>query len=75
MLAHELGHHVQRLLGTEAEVRERQQQAPDRANELSVRLELQADCYAGVWGHETEQRNLLETGDVDEGLARRRRRR
>jgi predicted metalloprotease len=69
VLAHELGHHVQRLLGTEAKVRQEQQQRPDRANELSVGLELQADCYAGVWGHETAQRQLLEAGDVEEGLA------
>jgi uncharacterized protein len=69
VLAHELGHHVQRLLGTEAKVRETQQRRPDAANDLSVRLELQADCYAGVWGHETAQRNILEPGDVDEGLA------
>lgn len=69
VLAHELGHHVQRLLGTEAKVREAQQQHPERANQLSVGLELQADCYAGVWGHETAQRQLLETGDVEEGLA------
>jgi predicted metalloprotease len=69
VLAHELGHHVQRLLGTEAKVRQEQQQRPGRANELSVGLELQADCYAGVWGHETAQRQLLEAGDVEEGLA------
>ena len=69
VLAHELGHHVQRLLGTEAKVREAQQRDPGAANELSVRLELQADCYAGVWGHETAQRQILEAGDVDEGLA------
>jgi predicted metalloprotease len=69
VLAHELGHHVQRLLGTETKVREAQQQHPERANQLSVGLELQADCYAGVWGHETAQRQLLETGDVEEGLA------
>jgi predicted metalloprotease len=68
VLAHELGHHVQRLLGTEAKVREAQQRRPDLANDLSVRLELQADCYAGVWGHETAQRQLLEAGDVEEGL-------
>jgi predicted metalloprotease len=68
VLAHELGHHVQRLLGTEAQVREAQQRSPDQANELSVALELQADCYAGVWGHEARQRGLLETGDVEEGL-------
>ncbi len=69
VLTHELGHHVQRLLGTEAKVREAQQQRPDAANQLSVDLELQADCYAGVWGHETEQRQILEAGDVEEGLA------
>jgi hypothetical protein len=68
VLAHELGHHVQRLLGTEAKVREAQQRSPDDANQLSVALELQADCYAGVWGHETQQRNILDPGDVDEGL-------
>jgi predicted metalloprotease len=69
VLAHELGHHVQRLMGTEAKVREAQQRQPDAANDLSVRLELQADCYAGVWGHETAQRQVLESGDVEEGLA------
>jgi predicted metalloprotease len=69
VLTHELGHHVQRLLGTEAKVRETQQQRPDLANQLSVALELQADCYAGVWGHETAQRQILEAGDVEEGLA------
>jgi predicted metalloprotease len=69
VLTHELGHHVQRLMGTEAKVREAQQRQPDAANDLSVRLELQADCYAGVWGHETAQRQVLESGDVEEGLA------
>ena len=55
VLAHELGHHVQRLLGTEAKVREEQRRQPDRVNQLSVKLELQADCYAGVWAkHATE---------------------
>jgi predicted metalloprotease len=68
VLAHELGHHVQRLLGTEAQVREEQQRNPDAGNDLSVRLELQADCYAGVWGHETQQRDILDPGDVEEGL-------
>jgi len=68
VLAHELGHHVQRLLGTEAQVRQAQQRDPEAANQLSVRLELQADCYAGVWGHETQQRDILDPGDVDEGL-------
>jgi predicted metalloprotease len=68
VIAHELGHHVQRLLGTEAKVRRAQQERPDAAKDLSVRMELQADCYAGVWGHSTEQRNILEQGDVEEGL-------
>jgi uncharacterized protein len=68
VLAHELGHHVQRLLGTEAQVRGAQQREPDVANRLSVRLELQADCYAGVWGHETQRRDILDPGDVEEGL-------
>jgi predicted metalloprotease len=69
VLAHEIGHHVQNLLGTEAQVREMRTRRADLANELSVRLELQADCYAGVWGHSTAQRQLLESGDVEEGLA------
>jgi uncharacterized protein len=68
VIAHELGHHIQRLLGTEAKVRRAQQVRPDEANDLSVRMELQADCYAGVWGHSTQQRNILEQGDVEEGL-------
>lgn len=68
VIAHELGHHIQRLLGTEAQVRQVQQQRPDQANDLSVRMELQADCYAGVWGHSTQQRDILEQGDVEEGL-------
>jgi predicted metalloprotease len=68
VIAHELGHHIQRLLGTEAKVRRAQQERPDEANDLSVRMELQADCYAGVWGHSTQQRNILEQGDVKEGL-------
>jgi len=68
VLAHELGHHVQKLLGIEAKVRESQQRNPQAANQLSVGLELQADCFAGVWGHSTQQRNLLDPGDVDEGL-------
>jgi predicted metalloprotease len=68
VLAHEIGHHVQNVLGTEAQVREARATRPDIANELSVRLELQADCYAGVWAHSTAQRQLLERGDVEEGL-------
>jgi len=68
VIAHELGHHVQKILGTESKVRVARQQNPQMANQLSVRLELQADCYAGVWGHSTEQRNILEQGDVESGL-------
>jgi uncharacterized protein len=68
VLAHEIGHHVQNLLGTEAKVREARQTRADLANELSVRLELQADCYAGVWGHSAAQRQKLDPGDVEEGL-------
>ena len=68
VLAHELGHHVQHLLGTDARVRQLQESRPADANELSVRLELQAGCYAGVWAHSSEQRQKLEPGDVDEAL-------
>lgn len=75
VLAHEVGHHVQTLLGIESQVRRAQQSRPDAANELSVRLELQADCLAGVWGHVASQPGRaeegkveLETGDVEEGL-------
>lgn len=68
VLAHELGHHVQHLLGTDARIRQQQEQNPDEANQLSVRLELQADCYAGVWAHSTSQRDILSPGDVEEAL-------
>jgi uncharacterized protein len=68
VLAHELGHHVQHLVGTDARVRQLQESNPSAANELSVRLELQADCFAGVWAHSTDQRRLLQQGDVDEAL-------
>ena len=68
VVAHELGHHVQTILGGEAEMREMQRRRPDLANELSVRFELQADCFAGVWANSTSQRRLLESGDVDEAL-------
>ncbi len=69
VIAHELGHHVQHLLGIEQRVREMQESRPGAANQLSVALELQADCFAGVWGNSTSQRKLLEQGDVEEGLA------
>lgn len=68
VITHELGHHVQRLLGTEEQVRRAQQRRPDQANDLSVRMELQADCYAGVWANSAQQREKLEPGDVEEGL-------
>jgi uncharacterized protein len=68
VIAHEIGHHVQHLRGIDAQVRQLQESRPDVANQLSVRLELQADCLAGIWGHSTAQRNILEQGDVEEAL-------
>jgi predicted metalloprotease len=68
VLAHELGHHVQHLMGTDARVRQLQESHPGDANKLSVALELQADCYAGVWAHSSEQRQKLDPGDIDEAL-------
>jgi predicted metalloprotease len=68
IVAHEIGHHVQNLLGVMADVDRERQEDPGSANELSVRLELQADCLAGVWGHSAYTRKLLESGDVEEGL-------
>ena len=68
VIAHEVGHHVQHLLGIEQQVRALQQRSPGQANQLSVLMELQADCLAGIWGHSTAQRNVLEPGDVEEGL-------
>jgi len=68
VLAHEIGHHVQHLSGTDSQVRQAQQQNPGAANQLSVRMELQADCYAGVWANSTQQRGLLQEGDVQEAM-------
>lgn len=68
VIAHEIGHHVQNILGTNQQVRRAQQSDPGSANEYSVRLELQADCFAGVWGRSTQERNKLDPGDIDEGL-------
>jgi uncharacterized protein len=68
VLAHELGHHVQHLLGTDAQVRGIQQNNPSQANRASVLLELQADCYAGVWGYYAKQNGALDPGDLEEGL-------
>jgi predicted metalloprotease len=75
VLAHEIGHHVQSLLGTEAKVRQAQRADPGSVNAMSVRLELQADCYAGVWGHAAAANGRaaqgkveLDPGDAEEGL-------
>ena len=69
VLAHEVGHHVQNLMGIDQRVRQLQQSNPSQQNALSVRMELQADCFAGVWAHSTAERNILEAGDVESGLA------
>lgn len=70
VLAHEVGHHVQNLLGISGQVRDKQRgKSKTAANELSVRLELQADCLAGVWANRADKaRNILEAGDIDEAL-------
>ena len=70
VIAHEVGHHVQHLLGIDQQVQRAQRRLPQReANQLSVRLELQADCLAGVWAHHTgTQRATLEPGDIEEAL-------
>ena len=70
VVAHEVGHHVQNLLGINRQVQEAQQSSGRTgANALSVQLELQADCLAGVWGHHANKKQLLDAGDVDEGLS------
>lgn len=70
VIAHEVGHHVQQLIGTSDRVSSLQRQTGrEQANQLSVRLELQADFYAGVWAHHAAKRGLLETGDIDEALS------
>ncbi len=68
VLAHEIGHHVQNLLGISDQVRAAQSRNRDAANQLSVALELQADCYAGLWGATAARQGLLSEGDVEEGL-------
>lgn len=69
VVAHEVGHHVQTLLGINQQVQEAQQNARGAgANALSVKLELQADCFAGVWGYHANKKQLLDPDDVDEGL-------
>lgn len=71
VVAHEVGHHVQHVLGINRQVQEAQQTSGNRAgaNALSVQLELQADCLAGVWGHHANKKQLLDAGDVEEGLS------
>jgi predicted metalloprotease len=68
VLAHEIGHHIQKIVGTEARVRQMNQGSRRMDNALSVKVELQADCFAGVWAHSTQQRNLLEQGDIQSAL-------
>jgi predicted metalloprotease len=68
VIAHEVGHHVQNLMGTSDRVQEAMQSDRRNANQYSVRLELQADCYAGIWGKSAASRNMLDVGDVEEGL-------
>jgi len=68
VLAHEIGHHVQNLTGTERAMRNAVQRNPAAGNQLSVAMELQADCYAGVWAHFAAREGIIEPGDLDEGL-------
>lgn len=69
VIAHEVGHHVQKLLGIEPKVRQLQQNASQvEVNRLSVMMELQADCFAGVWGRSMQQQGVMEEGDLQEGL-------
>ncbi|HNX51771.1 MAG TPA: neutral zinc metallopeptidase, partial [Thermoanaerobaculaceae bacterium] len=68
VIAHEIGHHVQTQIGIDEKVRELQARRPDLQNDLSVRMELQADCFAGIWGHSTARRDILEKGDIEEAM-------
>lgn len=69
VIAHEVGHHIQNLTGVLPEFnRQRQGMSETDANKMSVRVELQADCYAGIWGKSTQQKGILETGDLEEAL-------
>jgi hypothetical protein len=69
VIAHEMGHHLQNLLGIEPKVRAAQERNPAQRNALSVRMELQADCFAGAWGKAADQRRLLDPGEIEQGLA------
>ena len=66
VIAHEYGHHIQKLTGVADGIRSAQSQNPGQANQLQVRMELQADCYAGAWAG--KNRNLIEPGDLEEGM-------
>jgi predicted metalloprotease len=68
VIAHEIGHHVQTVLGISGQVTQASQQDPSRRNELSIRQELQADCFAGVWAKSADTRGVLDEGDLEEGI-------
>jgi predicted metalloprotease len=68
VIAHEIGHHVQKLLGIEQQATSLRRHDPSQGNHLSVKLELQADCFSGVWGHSAQQRKVLDPGDLEAGL-------
>lgn len=69
VIAHEIGHHIQNLVGTEASVRKKQRGvSKEQKNDLSIRMELQADCYAGIWAKSTNERKLLDVGDIEEAM-------
>jgi uncharacterized protein len=68
VVAHEVGHHIQNLVGITSQVGAADQADPSNTNSLSVKVELQADCFAGVWAHSTYERKLLEPGDIEEAL-------
>ncbi len=69
VLAHEIGHHVQNVTGTERAMRNAVQRNPSAGNQLSVAMELQADCYAGVWGYSAARSGIIQAGDLEEGLS------
>jgi predicted metalloprotease len=68
VIAHEIGHHIQTITGVERQVRAAQSRNPGARNRIQVLMELQADCLAGVWGNSTARRDLLQRGDIEEGL-------
>jgi predicted metalloprotease len=69
VLAHELGHHVQDLMGTETKLQQMDRQNPSQRNHNSVALELQADCYAGVWANSAQKRGIVQNGDIAAALS------